>query len=69
MILNDYDCPTCGTFETWAKDQNISCPACGARARKLIKSKGVLLSFKDEGFPRASRMWAEEHERAARWPI
>lgn len=64
--LWDFDCPSCGIFEEWGEGGDIDCPNCGMRARRKIGSRGVLLSFKDEGFPRAYRMWADYHERAAK---
>ena len=64
--LWDFVCPSCGRFESWGEGGDIDCPGCGTKARRQIGSRGVLLSFKDDGFPRASRMWADYHERATR---
>lgn len=65
--LWDFVCEVHGTFEAWAeRPMDGVCPECGRISRRRIGSKGILLSFKDEGFPRASRVWADQHERAAR---
>ena len=67
--LWDFDCPVCGEFEAWSDGIDVECPGCGSQSRRRVGSRGVLLSFKSEdGFPRASRMWADWHERAARAP-
>lgn len=68
-MLFDYQCKKHGRFETWGETGDTQfCPQCGCESYQLPGSKGVLLSFKDEGFPRAYRKWADDHERAARQP-
>ena len=66
-MLHDYWCEPCGSrFETWGSaGQKRRCPGCNQPARQMPGSRGVLLDFKDEGFPRAYRMWGEWHERAS----
>lgn len=67
LKLFDYECPACGVFEGWGStDDSCRCPKCGVTAKQRIGSRGILLSFKDEGFPRAYRMWSDHHEREAR---
>lgn len=60
-MLNDFECLEHGTFEAW--DNTATCPTCEKPARRLIGKPGIVLNFKDEGFPRAWRRWAEQHER------
>ena len=70
-VLNDYECPKHGVYEAWGSvDRSGQCPRCGSESARLIGTKGVLLSMKgdDKGFPRASRMWADWHEKQARLP-
>ena len=72
-FLNDYECPEHGVFEAWGSvDQSGRCPECGGRAARLIGTKGIMLGLgvkgNDVAFPRAARMWADQHERAARLP-
>ena len=70
-MLWDFECiaslmERCGLFETWASPEDeIRCPECGVVATRKIGSRGVLLDFADDGFPRAHRMWADFHEKAA----
>ena len=64
--LWDFICPRCGLFEAWSDQSDVKCPDCGSVSHRRIGSRGVLLSFKDPGFPRAHRMWADQHERAGR---
>ncbi len=66
-MLNDYECPACGVFEAWGSS-DAHCPGCNRVAPVVIGPRGIALSFKDEGFPRAYRRWADQHERAARMP-
>ena len=65
-MLWDYHCFAHGVFEAWSAGEEIRCPECGVVATRQVGSRGVLLDFKDEGFPRAWRMWADQHESAAR---
>lgn len=65
-FLNDFECQGHGVFEAWGN--TFACPTCGAVLKPLIGSKGILLNFKDPGFKRCYRVWADEHERNARPP-
>ena len=60
-LLNDFECSKHGRFEAWGS--TAPCPICYKPAQRLIGTPGIVLDFKDEGFPRAWRRWADQHER------
>ena len=64
MMLFDYDCPRCGTFEAWgsAGDKH-RCPKCRKLSVQKVSAPGFTLDYIKEGFPRAWRRWAEQHEK------
>ena len=67
--LWDFECDRCGVFEAWGNPgQKYRCPGCGGQCEPMIGSKGILLSFTDQGVPRAWRMWGDWHESEARKP-
>ena len=63
LKLWDFICPVHGIFEAWAeRPLDAFCPQCGLISKRRIGFKGINLPFTDEGFPRASRVWEDQHD-------
>lgn len=65
-LLFDYQCSIGHCFEAFVAtaDDRATCPICGDSGTRVPTMPGLMFDGTDSSLPRASRRWADQHERA-----